>query len=107
MKLIIAVVPPTRLEAVKEALARADVFRLTATDVRALGRGASTDGPEAVDRIELRISVNDEFVGPTIGAVLEAARGGPDGPAGDGMIAVLPLDDCIRIRTGERGPEAI
>ena len=47
------------------------------------------------------------FVEPTVNAVMEAARSGPEGRIGDGKIFILPLEDCIRIRTGERGPEAI
>jgi nitrogen regulatory protein P-II 1 len=58
-------------------------------------------------KIELQIAVNEDFVEPTIHAILTASRSGPDGMIGDGMIAVLPLVDCVRIRTGERGPEAI
>ena len=58
-------------------------------------------------KIELQIAVNEDFVEPTVNAILEAGRSGPDGKIGDGKIFILPLDDCIRIRTGERGPEAI
>ena len=58
-------------------------------------------------KIELQIAVNEDFVEPTINAIIQAGRTLPDGKIGDGKIFVLPLDDCIRIRTGERGPEAI
>jgi nitrogen regulatory protein P-II 1 len=58
-------------------------------------------------KIELQIAVNEDFVEPTINAIISAARSGADGKIGDGKIFVLPMDDCIRIRTGERGPEAI
>jgi nitrogen regulatory protein P-II 2 len=51
--------------------------------------------------------VNDDFVEPTVNAIMAAARTGPEGRIGDGKIFILPLEDCIRIRTGERGPEAI
>jgi nitrogen regulatory protein P-II 2 len=51
--------------------------------------------------------VNEDFVEPTVNAIIEAARSGPEGRIGDGKIFILPLEDCIRIRTGERGPEAI
>jgi len=53
------------------------------------------------------IAVNDEFLDPTIEAILRGGRTGPEGQLGDGKIFVLPLEDCIRIRTGERGGEAI
>ena len=51
--------------------------------------------------------MNENFVEPTINAVLKGARTGEKGEIGDGKIFVVPLDDCIRIRTGERGTEAI
>ncbi|MFN9878594.1 MAG: P-II family nitrogen regulator, partial [Planctomycetota bacterium] len=50
---------------------------------------------------------NEAFVEPTIAAIIKGGRSGEKGEIGDGKIFVLPLDDCIRIRTGERGPEAI
>ena len=115
MKLIIAVIQPTKLEAVKEALSKVEVFRLTVTDVQGFGREKGSAevyrGHEVtvnvLRKIELQIAVNEDFVEPTISAILQASRSGPDGMIGDGMIAVLPLVDCVRIRTGERGPEAI
>jgi nitrogen regulatory protein P-II 2 len=51
--------------------------------------------------------VNEDFVEPTVEAIIKGGRTGPAGEIGDGKIFVLPLDDCIRIRTGERGTEAI
>ena len=58
-------------------------------------------------KVQLMIAVNDNFLQPTIDAILRGARTGPSGEIGDGKIFVLPLEDCIRIRTGERGGEAI
>ena len=58
-------------------------------------------------KIQLQIAVNDEFVQPTVNAIQESARSGEDGQIGDGKIFVVELEDCIRIRTGERGPAAI
>src|SRR5215469_14587253 len=115
MKLIIAIIQPTKLEAVKEALSKVEVFRLTVMDVQGFGRQKAIAevyrGHEVtvnlLRRIELQIAVNENFVEPTINAILKASRSGPDGMIGDGTIAVLPLADCVRIRTGERGPEAI
>ena len=115
MKLIIALIQPTKLEAVKEALSRVEVFRLTVMDVQGFGRQKGYTevyrGHEVtvnlLRKIELQIAVNEDFVEPTVNAILEAGRSGPDGKIGDGKIFILPLDDCIRIRTGERGPEAI
>jgi nitrogen regulatory protein P-II 2 len=115
MKLIIAIIQPTKLEAVKEALSKVEVFRLTVMDVQGFGRQKGYTevyrGHEVtvnlLRKIELQIAVNEDFVEPTVNAILDAGRSGPDGKIGDGKIFLLPLDDCIRIRTGERGPEAI
>jgi nitrogen regulatory protein P-II 2 len=115
MKLIIAIIQPTKLEAVKDALSKVEVFRLTVMDVQGFGRQKGYTevyrGHEVtvnlLRKIELQIAVNEDFVEPTVNAILEAGRSGPDGKIGDGKIFILPLDDCIRIRTGERGPEAI
>jgi nitrogen regulatory protein P-II 2 len=115
MKLIIAIIQPTRLEAVKTALTEVEVFRLTVMDVQGFGRQKGHTevyrGHEiAVNllrKVQLQIAVNDPFVEPTINAIIKGGRTGPNGEIGDGKIFVLPMDDCIRIRTGERGGEAI
>jgi len=115
MKLVIAIIQPNRLEAVKAALADVEVFRLTVMDVQGFGRQkGSTDvyrGHEfainLVRKVQLMIGVNDEFLQPTVDAILKGGRTGPTGEIGDGKIFVLPLEDCIRIRTGERGGDAI
>ena len=115
MKLIIAIIQPTRLEAVKTALTEVEVFRLTVMDVQGFGRQKGHTevyrGHEiAVNllrKVQLQIAVNDPFVEPTINAIIQGGRTGPSGEIGDGKIFVLPMDDCIRIRTGERGGEAI
>ena len=115
MKLIIAVIQPNHLEAVKAALAEVEVFRLTIMDVQGFGRqrgqAEAYRGHEfsvnLVRKVQLMIGVNDEFLQPTIDAIIKGARTGDSGAVGDGKIFILPLEDCIRIRTGERGPEAI
>ncbi|GAC1546024.1 MAG: P-II family nitrogen regulator [Ramlibacter sp.] len=106
MKLIIAIIQPTKLEAVKEALSHVEVFRLTVMDVQGFGRQKGYT-VNLLRKIELQIAVNEDFVEPTVRAIIQAGRSGPDGKIGDGKIFILPMDDCIRIRTGERGPEAI
>ena len=83
MKMIEAILQPSKLEAVKEALNEVEVERLTISDVQGFGRE------------------------PTVNAIIKAGRTGEEGKVGDGKIFILPLQDCIRIRTGERGPEAI
>jgi nitrogen regulatory protein P-II 2 len=115
MKLIIAIIQPHRLEAVKQALADVEVFRLTVMDVQGFGRQRGQAevyrGHEfsvnLLRKVQLMIGVNDAFVEPTIQAIIKGGRTGPAGEIGDGKIFVLPLEDCVRIRTGERGGEAI
>ncbi|MAM46245.1 MAG: P-II family nitrogen regulator [Planctomycetota bacterium] len=115
MKLITAIVQPARLEAVKEALSKVEVFRLTVGDVKGLGRQKGHTevyrGHEyevnLLPKVRLDIAVNEEFVEPTIEAIIRGGRSGPEGNIGDGKIFVQPLEDVIRIRTGERGSEAI
>ncbi len=115
MKLIIAIIQPHRLEAVKQALADVEVFRLTVMDVQGFGRQRGQTeayrGHEfsvnLLRKVQLMIAVNEEFLEPTIDALIQGGRSGAAGEIGDGKIFVLPLEDCIRIRTGERGSEAI
>ncbi len=115
MKLIIAIIQPSRLEAVKSALTEVEVFRLTVMDCQGFGRQKGQTevyrGHEftvnLLRKVQLQIAVNDDFVQPTVDAILNSARTGEKGAIGDGKVFVLPMDDCIRIRTGERGPEAI
>jgi nitrogen regulatory protein P-II 1 len=115
MKLILAIIQPAKLEAVKEALSKVEVFRMTIVDVQGFGRQKGHAevyrGHELtvnlLRKVQLQIAVNEDFVEPTVNAIMEAGRTGPEGRIGDGKIFILPLEDCLRIRTGERGPEAI
>ncbi len=115
MKLIVAVIRPEKLEAVQAALNERDVYLMTVTDVRGCGRQRGHTevyrGAEVqirlVPKVKLEIAVNDVYVEPTIEAIVHAARTGDTGAIGDGKIFVLPLEDCIRLRTGERGGQAI
>ena len=115
MKLIIAVIQPSKLEDVKAALSEVEVVRLTIMDVQGFGRQKGQTemyrGREItlnlLRKVQLQIAVNEAFVEPTINAIIKGGRTGDQGQIGDGKIFVLPLDDCIRIRTGERGSEAI
>ncbi len=115
MKLIIAIIQPNHLDSVRDALARAKVFRLTIMDCEGFGRqkGQVEQFQKAdfatslVRKVQLQIAVNDDFVEPTIQAIVEGGRSGNQGQIGDGKIFVLPMEDCVRIRTGERGGEAI
>jgi len=114
MKLIIAIIQPAKLEAVKEALGEVEVYRLTVSDVQGFGRQKGHTevyrGHEytvnLLRKVKLEIAVNEDFVTPTIDAITKAGRS-DGGQIGDGKIFVLPLEEVIRIRTGEKGPDAI
>ncbi len=112
MKLIIAIIKPDRLEAVKQELYKADVNLLTVNEVLGHGRqmgvtevyrGAREMG-NLLRKVRLEIAVNENFVEPTIKAIVKGAQ---TGEVGDGKIFVLELAECIRIRTEERGVGAI
>jgi len=112
MKLIIAMIPPHKLPDVKEALFEAEVYKMTATN--AIGCGQQKGYTESyrgvintinlLNKVRLEIAVNEEFVERTIAAITKGAR---TGNIGDGKIFVLELTECIRIRTGESGTDAI
>ena len=115
MKMIEAIIQPSKLEAVKEALHGVEVVRLTISDVQGFGRQKGHTevyrGHEytvnLLHKVKIQIAVNDQFVEDTVKAFMKGGRSGEEGKVGDGKIFVLPLEDCIRIRTGERGSEAI
>ncbi len=112
MKLIIAYIQPHKLEDVKKALAQAEVGKMSVTN--SLGCGAQKGYHESyrgiefdvnlLKKIRLEIAVNEEFVDKTIDSIIAAAR---TGEIGDGKIFVTALDECIRIRTGEKGKNAV
>ena len=112
MKLIIAMVQPHKLPDVKKALYDAEVYKMTVTN--ALGCGQQKGYTETyrgvihevnlLKKVRLEIAVNENFVEPTISAIIKGAK---TGRIGDGKIFVLDLPECIRIRTGERGRKAI
>ncbi|HPV41329.1 MAG TPA: P-II family nitrogen regulator [Spirochaetota bacterium] len=112
MKLIIAVVQPEKLTDVKQALTEAKVGKMTVSNVIGCGsqggytetyRGAETE-INLLDKVRFEIAVNDSFVKPTVDAIVRGAR---SGNIGDGKIFVVPLEECIRVRTGETGSDAI
>ena len=115
MKLVIAVIQPTKLTAVKEALARCEVDRLTVCDAqgygRQIGHTQTYRGHEyktnMLRKIELEIVVNDDFVERTIDAITSVARTGPEGTIGDGKIFIVPVEETIRISETLRGPGAV
>lgn len=112
MKLIIAMIQPHQLPIVKKALFNADVKKMTVTNVVGCGQQGGYSETyrgvvhevNLVKKVRLEIAVNEEFVEPTIKAIIAGAK---TGRIGDGKIFVVQLDQCIRIRTEEKGKEAI
>lgn len=112
MKLITAMIQPHKLPDVKQALFDVEVHKMTVSN--ALGCGAQGGYTETyrgvkeevnlLKKVVLEIAVNDDYVEPTIQALIKGAR---TGNIGDGKIFVLDLKECIRIRTGEKGSQAI
>ncbi|HOF17640.1 MAG TPA: P-II family nitrogen regulator [Phycisphaerae bacterium] len=112
MKLIIAYIQPEKLNDVKQALYAAEVYKMSVTNAMGCGqqkgyhetyRGVDIE-VNLLKKVRLEIAVNEAFVQPTIDAIIRGAR---TDRIGDGKIFVLPLERCIRIRTGEEGNEAI
>jgi len=112
MKLIIAIIQPSRLDDVKEQLYKAEINLITVSEVLGHGRqkgvtevyrGAREMG-NLLRKVRLEIAVNEDFVDKTIKAIVKGAK---TGETGDGKIFVLDMKDCVRIRTEERGDAAI
>ena len=114
MKLITAIIRENKLDRVREALIEAEISRITVSRISGHGRqvregiyrGQSVI-PNLIPKIRLEIAVNDEFVELTVDTIMKSARSNEKGVLGDGKIFILPLEDCIRIRTGDRGVNAI
>ena len=112
MKLIVAYIKPEKLDDVKKALYDAKVFRMSVTNSLGCGRqkGYTESYRGLVSEINLlkktrlEIAVNEDFVEPTVQALIQGAQ---TGEIGDGKIFIVNLDECIRISSGETGPEAI
>lgn len=112
MKLVVGIVKPFKVEEVKEALREVGVSGLTVSETRGFGRqrghtevyrGAEYQ-VDFVPKSRVEVMVDDEHVDGVIDAIVKAAR---TGKIGDGKVMVMPLEDVVRIRTGESGPEAL
>ena len=113
MKLITAIIRPEKLDEVRQSLIAAEITRITVTRCAGRGQAERVDiyrglevAPELAPKVRLDIACNDEFKQITIDAILSAART-DEGEIGDGKIFVTNLEECIRIRTGEDGNQAI
>ena len=112
MKLIEAVIKPFKMDEVKDALNEIGIEGITISEVKGFGRQKGHTelyrGAEYVvdfiPKIKMQIAVSDELVGKVVATIENAAK---TGRIGDGKIFIIPLDDAIRIRTGERGADAI
>jgi len=112
MKLVIAYIQPHKLKDVKKALYKAEVYKMSVTNV--LGCGEQHGYEESyrgikfevnlLKKVRIEIGVNDDFVEKTIDAIIEGAK---TGQIGDGKILIVDLPECVRIRTGGRGNKAI
>lgn len=112
MKLIIAYIQPQKLNEVKQELYKAEVYKISVTN--ALGCGQQKGYHEIyrgidievnlLKKVRIEIAVNADFVKPTVDAIIKGAR---TGDIGDGKIFIVPLEQCIRIRSGDTGSEAI
>ena len=115
MRVVVAIIRPTKLDAVREALEKIEVMRMTICDAQGYGqqRGQSEmyRGREyqtvLLRKVAVEIIVNDDFLERTIETLSNAARTGPEGNIGDGKIFVLPADVAIQISDGSRGPGAV
>lgn len=112
MKYVIAVIQPDRLDTVMGLLEQKEIHLVTVSNVMGRGRQkgiaevyrSHKEAGNLLRKVKLEIAVNEEFVQPTVDAVLEGAR---TGSVGDGKIFILDLKECIRVRTGETGGVAI
>lgn len=113
MKLITAIIRESQLDQVREALMDAEITRITVSRVSGHGQQIKEEiyrgrkiVPNLTPKIKMEIAVNDDYVDTTVNTIIEAAKTN-GGTVGDGKIFITQLEDCIRIRTEQRGREAI
>jgi len=115
MKMIIAIIQPTKLTAVQAALAKIEVSRMTVCDAqgyaRQRGQTEMYRGHEykthLLRKIALEVVVNDDFLDRAVETIVAAARTGPEGQIGDGKIFMLGVDETIQLFEEVRGPGAV
>ena len=114
MKLITAIVRENKLDEVREALVQNEITRITV--VRVSGHGQQRDVdiyrgrkiiPNLIPKVKIEIAVNEEFVDITVDTIVKTAKTNAQGEVGDGKIFITNLEQCIRIRTEEKGSKAI
>ncbi|MFW5872638.1 MAG: P-II family nitrogen regulator [bacterium] len=114
MKLITAIIRETQLDQVRQVLIDSEITRITVTRVSGHGQQVREEIyrgqkviPNLIPKIKLEIAVNEQFVDVTVDAIIKAAKSPGGGEIGDGKIFITSLEECIRIRTGEKGGKAI
>jgi nitrogen regulatory protein P-II 2 len=114
MRLILALIQPTKLRAVQEALAKIGVQRMTVCDAQGYGRQLGElvqrhrEGqPTLLRKVALEIAVNEDFLDRTVATISQVARTGPEGSIGDGKVFVLPVEEVVRLSDTVRGAEAV
>lgn len=114
MKLITAIIRETKLDQVREALIDNEITRITVVRVSGHGQQFNEDiyrgkkvVPNLIPKVKLEIAVNDTFVDITVNTIIENARTNSSGEVGDGKIWITPIEECFRIRTGDKGGTAI
>jgi len=112
MKLIEAIIKPFKLEEVKEALSEIGIEGMTVTEVKGFGRQkghteiyrGSEYSVDFLPKVKVEIAVADELAKKTVDTIVESAK---TGKIGDGKVFIIPLEESVRIRTGEEGEEAL
>ena len=115
MKVIVAVIQPAKLNAVREVLEKVEVERMTVCDAQGFGQqrgrtetsGAVGNGATLLRKIALEIVVNEDFLERTVETIVNVARTGRDGTIGDGKIFVVPCEEVFQISDSSHGPGAV
>lgn len=108
MKLVVAVIQPTKLNAVREALEKVEVARITICDGQGYGRRPDRADRTILRKIVLEIIVNDDFLDRTVETIRQAAHTGPGAvKSDDGQVFIMPTEQAIQINDGFRGPGAV
>jgi len=115
VKLVIAVIQPPKLQAVREALDKVEVMRMTICDAqgfapqraRAERPKRNPREPRVLRKVALEVFVNDDFLERTVETIVNVARTGPEGSFGDGKIFIVPAEEAVQISDGGRGPGSV
>lgn len=109
MRLVLALIQPTKLRAVQEALGKIGVQRMTICDAQGYGQqlGNRPGQPALLRKVAMEIAVNEDFLERTVETITHVARTGAEGSIGDGKVFVLPIEEVVRLSDTVRGAEAV